>query len=120
MGVLGVPRFGRRFCPAVRASQAGHGTAFPPVEVLDSHGVEVPSAEEVAAALACVAAQIVWDVSTVSADSAYQGDLGASMVVASLGLILEFEALMAYTTAMMLSAACDVRIFLRADAAALL
>ena len=120
MGALGVPHFGRRSCHAFRAFQTSHGTAFASVEILDSHGVEAVAAEEAAAALAFVAAQIVWDVSTVSTGCADQGDSGALLVVASLGLFIESEALMAYTTTVMSSAACDVRIFLRADAAALL
>ena len=120
MGVLGVPCIGRRFGSAIRASPTSHGTAFAPVEVLDSHGFEVFPAEEVAAALALVAAHIVWNVPTVPAVCAYQGDSGALLVVASLGLPLESEALMAYTTAMLTCAACDARVSLRADAAALL
>ena len=70
--------------------------------------------------MAFVAAQIVWDVSTVPTDCADQGDSGALLVVASLGLFIESEALMAYTTTMMSGAAFDVRIFHRTDAAALL
>ena len=120
IGALGVPHFGRRSCHAFRAFQTSHGTTFASVEILDSHGVEAVAAEEAAAALAFVAAQIVWGVSTVSTDRADQGDSGALLVVASLGLFFESEALIAYTTTMMSGAACDAWISLRADAAALL
>ena len=77
MGALGVPHFGRRSCHAFRAFPTSHGTAFASVEILDSHGVEAVAAEEAAATLAFVAAQIVWGVSTVSTDRADQGDSGA-------------------------------------------